>query len=90
MMMPNIALIATALVLAIVMVIMAIDIRMIFERLTLFRRIIVRYQTPQRRLFWRQFAWIGFPYAQLVSLVFWLLIAFPTACQLARLAMSPA
>ncbi|ATI79462.1 hypothetical protein [Sphingobium yanoikuyae] len=88
--MPIIALIATALVLAIVMVIMAIDIRMIFERLTLFRRMIGGYPAPLRRLFWRQFAWIGFPYTQLVSLIFWLLIAFPTACQLARLAMSPA
>ncbi|WBQ17868.1 hypothetical protein [Sphingobium yanoikuyae] len=90
MMMPNIALIATALVLAIVMVIMAIDIRLIFHRLTLFRRIIGGYPPPLRRLFWRQFVWIGFPYAQLVSLIFWLLVAFPTTCQLARLAMSPA
>lgn len=88
--MPNIALIATALVLAIVMVIMAIDIRLIFERLTLFRRIIGGYPAPLRRLFWRRFTWIGFPYAQLVSLIFWLLVAFPTTCQLARLAMAPA
>lgn len=88
--MPNIALVATALVLVIVMVIMAIDIRLIFERLTLFRRIIGDYPPSLRRLFWRQFMWIGFPYGQLVSLIFWLLIAFPTACQLARLAMSPA
>lgn len=85
-----IALIATALVLAIVMVIMAIDIRTIFDRITLYRRIIGEYPPTMRRLFWRQFAWIGFPYGHLVSLIFWLLIAFPTACQLARLAMAPA
>lgn len=88
--MPNIALIATALVLAIALVIMAIDIRLIFDRLTRYRRIIGEYPPALRRLFWRQFVWIGFPYGQLVSLIFWLLIAFPTACQLARLAMSPA
>lgn len=88
--MPNIALIATALVLAIVMVIMAIDIRLIFDRLTRYRRIIGEYPPALRRLFWRQFVWIGFPYGQLVSLIFWLLVAFPTACQLARLAMAPA
>lgn len=88
--MPNIALIATALVLAIVLVIVAIDIRMIFDRLTQYRRIIGEYPPVLRRLFWRQFVWIGFPYGQLLSLIFWLLIAFPTACQLARLAMAPA
>ncbi|RSU45827.1 hypothetical protein DAH51_27060 [Sphingobium yanoikuyae] len=88
--MPNIALIATALVLAIVMVIMALDIRLIFDRLTRYRRIIGEYPPALRRLFWRQFVWIGFPYGQLVSLIFWLLVAFPTACQLARLAMAPA
>lgn len=90
MMMPTIALVATALVLAIVLVVMAIDIRMIFKELTLFRRIIGEYPPALRRLFWRQFAWIGFSYGHLISLIFWLLIAFPTACQLARLAMSPA
>lgn len=86
--MPNIALIATALVLAIVLVIMAIDIRLIFDRLTRYRRIIGEYPPALRRLFWRQFVWIGFPYGHLISLIFWLLIAFPTACQLARLAMA--
>jgi len=90
MMMPNIAVIATALALAIVLVIMAIDIRAIFDRLTRYSRIIGEYPPALRRLFWRQFVWIGFPYGQLVSLIFWLLVAFPTACQLARLAMSPA
>ena len=88
--MPNIAVIATALALAIVLVIMAIDIRAIFDRLTRYSRIIGEYPPALRRLFWRQFVWIGFPYGQLVSLIFWLLVAFPTACQLARLAMSPA
>ncbi|WP_367349671.1 hypothetical protein [Sphingobium yanoikuyae] len=83
--MPDIALFATALALVIVLAIITVDVRSFLDGLPAQRRLIGHF--PPR---WRQLVWAGLLVPQMVSIIFWLLIAFPTACQLARLAMSPA
>ncbi|WP_333701170.1 hypothetical protein [Sphingobium yanoikuyae] len=85
MMMPNIALIATALALVIVFAIITVDIRSFLDGLPAQRRLMGHF--PPR---WRQLVWAGFLVPQMISIIFWLLVAFPTGSQLARLAMAPA
>lgn len=80
---------ATAIILAIVLIAAAIDLRVILSNLADFRSIIAPDLPPLvRRLLWQQYAWVCLPVRKVGGLLFWLTLAFMLACQLAPQVMA--